>query len=93
MQVFQRASALRLVQLLADSQYYAEQGPVQNFMDHSTPSDRQEGCPTELKVKFTGSREKAAKEGRNAKECNRYDTGRMLRLRKGMTADRWSSWQ
>lgn len=71
------------VQLLADSQYYAEQGPEQNFMDLSTPSDRQEGSPTEPKVKFTGSRGKAAKEGRNAKECDRYDTD--VRLRKGKT--------
>jgi len=73
------------VQLLADSQFYAEQAPEQNFMDHPTPSDRQEGSPTEPKVKFTGSRDKAAKEGRNAKECDRYDTDRMLRLRKGTT--------
>jgi len=73
------------VQLLADSQYYAEQAPEQNFMDHPTPSDRQEDSPTEPKVKFTGSRDKAAKEGRNAKECDRYDTDRMLRLRKGTT--------
>ena len=58
------------VQLLADSQFYAEQAPEQNFMDHPTPS----------KVKFTGSRDKAAKEGRNAKECDRYDTDRMLTL-------------
>ena len=61
-------------------------GPRANFMDHSTPSDRQEGSPTEPEIKFTGSRDKAAKEGRNAKECNRYDTDRMLRLRKGTTS-------
>ena len=73
------------VQLLADSQFYAEQAPEQNFMDHPTPSDRQEDSPTEPKVKFTGSRGKAAKEGPNAKECDRYDTDRMLRLRKGTT--------
>jgi hypothetical protein len=71
------------VQLLADSQYFAEQGPEQNFMDISTPSDRQEGFPTEPKVKFTGSRGKAANEGHNAKECDRYDTD--VRLRKGKT--------
>jgi len=62
---------------LADSQYYAQQGLEQNFMDQAIPSYRQEGSPSEAKVNCFGFGDKAAKQGRNTKECDSYNSDRM----------------
>jgi hypothetical protein len=62
---------------LADSQYYAQQGLEQNFMAQAIPSYRQEGSPSEAKVNCFGFGDKAAKQGRNTKECDSYNSDRM----------------
>ena len=62
---------------LADSQYYAQQGLEQNFMAQAIPSYRQEGSPSEAKVNCFGFGDKVAKQGRNTKECDSYNSDRM----------------